>query len=140
MPRLVEVWEAAVRATHHFLTEEDIAFFRTSVRTSLFGVLELACVRDEHGTLMGFVGTSGDELSMLFVHPAWHGRGVGRRLVQYAIERCGARRVDANEQNPGAVGFYLHLGFVVEGRSERDGLGKPFPLLHLRLPDQARSR
>jgi putative acetyltransferase len=42
--------------------------------------------------------------------------------------------VDVNEQNEQAVGFYRHLGFEVEGRSSVDGLGLPFPLLHMRLP------
>jgi len=40
--------------------------------------------------------------------------------------------VDVNEQNQQAVGFYRRLGFEVEGRSEVDSMGKPFPLLHLR--------
>lgn len=42
-----------------------------------------------------------------------------------------------NEQNPQAVGFYLHYGFVQTGRSPLDGEGRPFPLLHMALPDKA---
>lgn len=42
------------------------------------------------------------------------------------------RCLDVNEQNEQAVGFYLHMGFEVAGRSELDGTGKPYPLLHLR--------
>jgi hypothetical protein len=30
-PRVVEVWEASVRATHHFVTESDIEIFRPLV-------------------------------------------------------------------------------------------------------------
>jgi putative acetyltransferase len=40
-----------------------------------------------------------------------------------------------NEQNEQAVGFYMHLGCAVIDRSERDRMGMPYPLLHLRLPD-----
>jgi hypothetical protein len=43
--------------------------------------------------------------------------------------------VDVNEQNGQAVGFYLRMGFATEGRSELDGMGKPYPLLHMRLRD-----
>ena len=39
---------------------------------------------------------------------------------------------DVNEQNLQAVGFYEHLGFVPIGRSERDGQGRAYPLIHLR--------
>jgi hypothetical protein len=44
--------------------------------------------------------------------------------------------VDVNEQNPGVCRFYQACGFVVEGRSELDDAGRPFPLLHLRLSAQ----
>ena len=37
-----------------------------------------------------------------------------------------------NEQNPQGVGFYLHMGFEQTGRSELDGEGNPFPLLHMK--------
>ncbi|GEM_PF-4175267 len=33
--------------------------------------------------------------------------------------------IDVNEQNEVALGFYLHCGFEVTGRSAVDGLGKP---------------
>jgi putative acetyltransferase len=45
-----------------------------------------------------------------------------------------ATQVDVNEQNEQAVGFYLKIGAEIIGSSELDGLGKPFPLLHTRLP------
>jgi putative acetyltransferase len=31
-PRLVEVWEAAIRQTHHFLNESVIAYLKSRVR------------------------------------------------------------------------------------------------------------
>ena len=44
-------------------------------------------------------------------------------------------KVDVNEQNEKALQFYLHLGFQVIGRDETDSMGKPFPILHLQLPE-----
>ncbi|OAT53609.1 histone acetyltransferase [Providencia heimbachae ATCC 35613] len=41
--------------------------------------------------------------------------------------------IDVNEQNPQAVGFYQHMGFSQYRRSELDGQGNPFPVLHMRL-------
>ena len=34
-PRVVDVWEASVRATHHFVTAADIQFFKPLVREGL---------------------------------------------------------------------------------------------------------
>ncbi|MBD3880977.1 GNAT family N-acetyltransferase [Phormidium tenue FACHB-886] len=131
-PQIVEVWEASVRATHWFLAEADIQFFKPLVQAALPHVIKLACVRDEQNQVAGFVGVVADKVEMLFIHPRWRGQGAGQQLLKYAVKMLGATKVDVNEQNEQAVGFYLRMGFEVEGRSDLDSLGKPFPLLHMR--------
>lgn len=134
VPRALMVWEASVRATHDFVTEDDVMLFRPMVRAALAsGVLSVACVRDDEGEVAGFVGAADGKVEMLFVHPDFHGQGAGRRLLTHAVETFAAHELDVNEQNPQAVGFYQRMGFEVVGRSERDGMGKPYPLLHMRI-------
>lgn len=135
--RLVEIWEAAVRRTHHFLAEADVVALRAVVRDHALAAVTLVGVRDATGRVIGFGGVAGDKLEMLFVDPAEHARGVGRRLLEYAVAELGARAVDVNEQNAHGVEFYRRVGATVVGRSEVDGDGRPFPLLHLRLPAPA---
>lgn len=130
---LVEIWEAAVRATHHFLPESDLLVIKPLLRGQYFPAVQLTCARNESGRILGFVGTAEGLVEMLFVDPACHGQGVGKRLMLYAIDALGATRVDVNEQNTQAVGFYQHLGFVTTHRSRLDGGGRPFPILHLKL-------
>lgn len=132
-PRVVEVWAASVRQTHRFLSEADIEFFEPLVRNELPHVAELACVRDDEGQVVGFIGLEKGKVEMLFIHPLWRGQGIGRRLLEYAIKTFGAVEVDVNEQNEQAVGFYQRMGFTVSGRSELDSTGRPFPLLHMQL-------
>jgi putative acetyltransferase len=55
-------------------------------------------------------------------------------MVEHARGLRGELTVDVNEQNPAACRFYEACGFVVVGRSELDSTGRPFPLLHMRLP------
>ncbi|MBN9234321.1 MULTISPECIES: acetyltransferase [Phyllobacteriaceae] len=130
--RLVDIWLAAVRATHHFLIEDDIQFFLPRLRDLHIPALEVHVAEDDNGRVLGFAGLDGANLEMLFIDPEQHGRGVGRLLVDHAVGLKGPLNVDVNEQNPGALAFYLKCGFVQVGRSELDGSGKPFPLLHLR--------
>lgn len=83
---------------------------------------------------IGFIGLVGTKIEMLFVDPYYHGKGTGSRLIKHAEKRHGSNlQVDVNEQNEGAHGFYSRYGFVQTGRSELDGSGRPFPLIHLEL-------
>lgn len=131
--RVVEVWEASVRATHTFVTEADVEVIRPLVLDSLPNVPHLLCVRERTGQVAGFIGVEDERVEMLFVHPASRGHGIGRRLLSHAVTTLGADKLDVNEQNPQAIGFYLRMGFEVAGRSAVDSIGKPYPLLHMRL-------
>jgi putative acetyltransferase len=132
---LLALWERSVRATHEFLTEDDIVGLRPHVAQALRDdALELWVLAQED-VPVGFIGLAGDDIAALFLEPAHRGRGGGRRLVAHAQAlRGGELTVDVNEQNPAARGFYEALGFVVAGRSPLDADGRPFPLLHMRRP------
>ncbi|MEG1437926.1 MAG: acetyltransferase [Hafnia sp.] len=129
--RLVNIWEASVRDTHFFLTESDITELRPLLLDSYLPNLPVFMARDEMGAIHGFIGVDENRIEMLFIDAASRGKGVGKQLLAYAIEKLHANEVDVNEQNPQGVGFYKHMGFVQTGRSEVDGQGKPFPLLHM---------
>jgi len=129
--KLVQAWEASVRATHDFLQEEDIVFFKPLVRQAVQEVGPVYCCLGSDGAVAGFMAVAGGVIEMLFLHPEYRGRGLGRAFVSLAVEGLGARKVDVNEQNPKAAGFYEGMGFVVVGRSPLDGTGRPFPLLHM---------
>ena len=77
------------------------------------------------------MGLSDELIEMLFVHPEEQGKGLGKRLIQFALQETPIRKVDVNEQNTTALHFYQHLGFQVIGRDETDSSTKPFPILHL---------
>lgn len=132
-PELVQVWEDAVRATHDFLPEGYILLLRDKILRQYLDAVMLVCCRAPNGSIQGFIGVAQGRVDMLFVAPAWHGHGVGKRLLRHAVSVLNAQTLDVNEQNPKALGFYLHEGFEVTGHSPTDGLGQPYPLLHMRL-------
>ncbi|MBP6685369.1 MAG: GNAT family N-acetyltransferase [Leucobacter sp.] len=131
-PALVEIWRSAVRATHDFLPASDFERIESNLAANYFPAVTLV-VAELDGLPVGFAGVADGGLEMLFVHDSARGRGVGSVLLAEAVARLGVTRVDVNEQNPAAHGFYLSRGFREVGRSELDGDGRPFPLLHLEL-------
>ncbi|MCE7992820.1 MAG: GNAT family N-acetyltransferase [Roseivirga sp.] len=133
---IIELWEASVRATHHFLNEEWIAEHRPLILNQYLDMVDLRCIRNGQSKILGFSGTAEGNVEMLFVHPDSFGKGVGGALMKNAIESQGATKVDVNEDNPQACGFYKSLGFEVTDRSALDGQGNPFPILHMTLKTQ----
>ncbi|AHL32543.1 acetyltransferase [Pseudomonas brassicacearum] len=129
---LTRVWEASVRATHDFLPDSYIELLKNLVLTRYLDAVMLICTRDARQRITGFAGVAAGKIEMLFIDPQHRGQGLGKQLLRYAMEQLNADQLDVNEQNPQALGFYLKQGFEVVGRSERDGMNQPYPLLHMR--------
>lgn len=128
---LVILWEASVRATHHFLTEEDIQDLTPLVKMGLSDIETLIIV-SENNKPVAFMGIDLAKIEMLFVSPDYFSKGLGKKLATLAIIQYGVQYVDVNEQNPQAIGFYQHIGFEVYKRTELDEQGNPFPILKMR--------
>ena len=130
---LLALWESTVRSTHHFLTEENILFYKSLIREEYFPTVDLYIIRNREGKITAFMGLSDELIEMLFVHPDEQGKGYGKRLMKYAIHNKHIYKVDVNEQNEQALQFYLYLGFEVASRDATDSTGNPFPILHLQI-------
>lgn len=130
-PALLDLWEQSVRASHDFLSEQDVRSLRPVVRDHVLPHLEVWVLYKEASALAGFMALNGNQLEALFIAPTSFGQGGGRLLLEHARRLKGSLRVDVNEQNPRATAFYLANGFVVSSRSPTDAQGRPFPIVHL---------
>lgn len=126
---LIKVWEESVRSSHHFLLEEDLAYYRSRIMDIYFQSVVLYVIKRQH--IVAFMGLSDDMVEMLFVLPREKGKGYGSSLLKYAFEEKHIRLIDVNEQNTEAYRFYLRHGYKVIGRDERDADGKSYPIVHL---------
>ena len=130
--KLLEVWEGSVRATHKFLSSEEVDQIKEYVPRAIDGVEHLVLAEEEN-RIMAFMGVENRRLEMLFVAADERAKGIGKQLIQYGIRQYGMEEVTVNEQNPQAVGFYEHMGFATYKRTERDEEGNPYLLLYMRL-------
>lgn len=138
-PALVAIWRRAVDATHDFLSATDRDEIEARLASDYFPAVTLS-VAERDGRPVGFSGVLDGTLEMLFVDAAERGGGIGTALLDHAVRHLGVVRVDVNEQNPSAAGFYRSRGFEVVGRSATDEAGRPYPLLHLELAPAERPR
>ena len=130
--QLVTVWYSAVKATHLFLSDQEIEKIKKYVPQALENVEHLI-IAEDNDIPVAFIGINNQLIEMLFVEDNKRGKGIGKMLLNYCIEKYNANEVTVNEQNPSARDFYQHLGFKVYKRSEVDEQGNPYPILYMKL-------
>ncbi len=130
---LLEVWENSVKATHLFLSSEEIKNIKEYVPQALKGVSHLIIIENENHKPIAFMGIEDTKLEMLFIKNSERRKGLGKQLLNYGIEKYNVNELAVNEQNPYALGFYEHMGFQTYKRSELDEQGNPYPTLYMRL-------
>ncbi|MTD38279.1 GNAT family N-acetyltransferase [Erwinia sp. CPCC 100877] len=127
---LVDIWRKSVRQTHDFLKAEDFERIASELPT-YFEYVEVQIWREQEKTL-GFSGILNGKIEMLFLDPAFIGKGYGKQILDALIKEYNCRFVDVNEQNTSARAFYQAAGFNEFARSETDDAGRPYPILHLK--------
>jgi putative acetyltransferase len=130
--RVVQIWAAAVDATHDFLAPEDRTAIGREVEAFLPSAPLMLAV-DDRDRPLGFMLIDNGHMEALFIDPEHRGAGVGAILIDYALAVHPVLTTDVNAQNDQAVGFYEHMGFERTGWSATDGQGRPYPLIHLRF-------
>lgn len=134
--KLLDVWESSVKATHLFLSVDEINNIKQYVPQALKDVSILVIAENKNGNPVGFMGIDDKKLEMLFVLDKYRGQGIGKQLLQYGIENYSINELTVNEQNPRAKRFYEHMGFEVYKRTELDEQGNPYPLLYMKKVDK----
>ncbi len=131
--QLLEVWEDSVKATHLFLSNEEIKNIKEYVPQAISGVSHLVIIENESHQPIAFMGIEDTKLEMLFIKNSERRKGLGKQLLNYGIENYNVNELAVNEQNPYAKGFYECMGFKTYKRTELDEQGNPYPILYMRL-------
>lgn len=131
--QLLEIWENSVKATHLFLSNEEIVKIKKYVPQALKKISHLIIVENNDNIPIAFMGIENQKLEMLFITNDERKKGLGKHLLSYGIENYNVKELIVNEQNPNAKEFYEHMGFKAYKRSEIDEQGNSYPILYMRL-------
>jgi putative acetyltransferase len=129
--QMISVWERSARATHHFVSAEDLDYYKTRVQEIDFQSFPVYCLIQKQ-KVIGFIGFAERSIETLFLDPDYIGKGFGSQLMKFALSEFNANYVEVNEQNTEAVKFYSKFGFVTRERTEKDPEGKNYPLLKMK--------
>lgn len=130
---LLNIWESAVINTHLFLSSSEIEKIKKYVPVALKEVEHLIVFKNDDNKFIAFMGINDKKLEMLFVKNDERKKGIGKKLLNYGIEKYGVNDLTVNEQNKEALVFYKHMGFKAYKRSKKDEQGWPYPILYMKL-------
>lgn len=107
---LLNVWAAASEVAHPFLSAEFLSSERENIPKLYLPNAE-TWVAEVDGRVIGFIALLGTEVGAIFVHPRYHGQGIGRSLMDKARELRGELEVEVFAANEIGRKFYARYGF-----------------------------
>ena len=107
---VLSAWEEASALAHPFLTKQFLDQERINIPELYLPNAE-TWVAEESGRVIGFIALIGNEVGAIFVHPAFHGAGAGRALMDKARALRGDLEVEVFKDNAIGRKFYARYGF-----------------------------
>ena len=107
---LLDCWEKADKLAHPFLPEA----FHNKVRKDIVDLYlpnTETWIAELDGTLIGYISLIENEVGGLFLDPAFHGRRIGKALMDKARALHGSLDVEVFKNNTIGRAFYERYGF-----------------------------
>ncbi len=89
----------------------------------------------DDGVVRGIIRVNGDEIEKLFVEPQFQSKGIGEKLLRYAVDTLHASFLWALEYNKRGIAFYHRHGFVLTGEKIMED--EWVPLLKMTYSDKS---
>ncbi len=115
---VISIWREASGLAHPFLSSAQMDEAASMIREHFLDIAE-TYIAEHDGAPVGFIALIGTEVGGLFLRPAFHGRGIGKALMDNAVARCGAVQLEVFTDNAIGRKFYKSYGFV-EGAEKVD--------------------
>ncbi len=128
---LLAVWAESAAVAYPFWTSARFERERRDIAEKFLPIAE-TYVFERRGAVVGFVSLLGNEVGGIFVTPRYHGRGIGRALMDRARGSREFLELDVFEANAVGRAFYAAYGFAVVGERVDEATGER--VLRLRFP------
>ena len=122
LSRIAEIYVFNNRVNYFpIFKDEKFSFGELQVVTmadNYFGkdkILKNILVYDD-GLIKGFIQMNGTEICKIYVDTFFQGEGIGKELIEYAINEYHANNLWALEKNERAICFYKKHGFNLTGQ------------------------
>ena len=113
LEELLDAWYFASKVAHPFVSEDFLEQERKNIVTVHLPNAE-TWVYEQNGAVIGFIALIGNEVGAIFLDPKFHGKGIGRALMDHARSLREVLELDVFKDNVIGRNFYKKYGFIEE--------------------------
>ena len=110
LARIAEIEVFNYRLNFYHIFQDDTFYFQEMQVLNVVNEnkkrLGQLWVYDDNGIVKGFMWVDSQQIKKLFVEPVLQSRGIGSKLLEYAVDKLGATYLWALEKNTRAIAFY----------------------------------
>ena len=115
LARIAEIEVFNYRLNFYHIFQDDTFYFQEMQVLNVINEnkkrLGQLWVYDDNGIVKGFMWVDSQQIKKLFVEPVLQSRGIGSKLLEYAVDKLGATYLWVLEKNTRAITFYQNHGF-----------------------------
>ncbi|WP_035292926.1 N-acetyltransferase [Clostridium sp. KNHs214] len=120
---IMNIWLKSTIKAHDFINKEHWENSYDTVKTVYIPIAETLVYEDNEG-IKGFISIINNEfIGALFVDVAFQGNGIGKNLINYAIDKYNELTLAVYKENKKSVEFYINRGFKIIKEQVNDDSG-----------------
>lgn len=113
MDKIMEIWLRSTIKAHDFISKEYWENSYNDVRDVYIPVSETFVYEDKEG-MKDFISIINNEfIGALFVDIDYQGSGIGKKLINYVMDKYKKLNLAVYKDNKKSIEFYTHRGFEI---------------------------
>jgi len=111
--KIMDIWLTSTINAHNFIPKEYWHKNYNTVKDVYLPMAESFVYEDEEN-IKGFISIIDNEfIGALFVHTDFQNKGIGKALIDYAIDKYKVLNLAVYKENKKSVQFYINRGFKI---------------------------
>lgn len=121
--KIMDIWLKSTIKAHDFISKEYWENSYDNVKNIYIPIAE-TLVYEESEEIKGFISIINKEfIGAIFVDVDFQGKGIGKNLINYAMDKYNELKLAVYKENKKSVDFYVNRGFKIIKEQVNDDSG-----------------
>lgn len=109
---ILRVYEKSIEHLNGVMPKESMEEIKNNTEKMIKNIENLIIVKNDEENIIGFMGCENENLEMLYLHPDYKKQGIGKELINIAINNHNVNKAHIVKINTDGIDFCRHMGFI----------------------------